>query len=104
MLELSARRGAVRRPQRRLLTVTNHCQSPAMEGLKGRFPPRPPFSPLSSYQFTEAYSRARNERLRKLALGRRLGPTEIQAILADNQIANPGTAVCAVFSPAGPTL
>ena len=61
MLELSARQGAVRRPQGGLLTVTNHCQSAAMKGLKGRFPPRPPFSPLSSYQFTEAYSRARND-------------------------------------------
>ncbi len=39
VLEISARHGAVRRPERGLLTTTNHFQSPAMQGLKGRFPP-----------------------------------------------------------------
>ena len=48
VLELSARHGAVRRPQDGLLTTTNHYQSPAMQGLKGRFPPRPPDSVLSA--------------------------------------------------------
>ena len=42
VLEISARQGAVRRPHRGLLTTTNHYQSPAMQGLKGRFPPGPP--------------------------------------------------------------
>ena len=42
VLEVSAREGAVRRPENGLLTTTNHYQSPAMERLKGRFPPRPP--------------------------------------------------------------
>ncbi len=48
VLEISARQGAVRRPDRGLLTTTNHYQSPAMQGLKGRFPPAPPIpcSPL----------------------------------------------------------
>ena len=67
VLEISARQGAVRRPVHGLLTTTNHYQSPAMQGLKGRFPPRPPYSVLAAYQFTEAYSQARNQRLQELA-------------------------------------
>ena len=44
VLEISARQGAVRRPENGLLTATNHYQSPAMQGLKGRFPaPAPLF-------------------------------------------------------------
>jgi hypothetical protein len=101
VLEISARQGAVRRPENGLLTVTNHYQSPAMEGLKGRFPPRPPYSVLAAYQFTEAYSQARNDRLQKLASDRRLSPLDLQKILADPAIANAGTAVCTVFHPAG---
>ena len=104
VLELSARRGVVRYPQGGLLTATNHYQSAAMSDLKGAFPPRPPYSPLSPAHFTEAYSQAREQRLRQLAAGRTLGPSEIQAILADDQIANPGTTVCAVFSPGDLTL
>jgi hypothetical protein len=100
VLELSARHGTVRRPDRGLLTATNHYQSPAMQGLKGRFPPRPPYSVLSSYHFTEAYSQARNHRLQELASDRRLGPIDLQKILADPAIANAGTAVCTVFHPA----
>jgi len=100
VLELSARQGTVRRPLRGLLTATNHYQSPAMQGLKGRFPPRPPYSVLSSYHFTEAYSLARNHRLQELASDRRLGPIDLQKILADPAIANAGTAVCTVFHPA----
>ena len=100
VLEISARQGAVRRPERGLLTATNHYQSPAMQGLKGRFPPRPPYSVLTAYQFTEAYSQARNHRLQELASGRRLGPIDLQKILADPGIANAGTAVCTVFHPA----
>ena len=46
VLEISARHGAVRHPESGLLTTTNHYQSPAMQGLKGRFPPRPPYSVL----------------------------------------------------------
>ncbi len=104
VLEISARQGAVRRPQRGLLTTTNHYQSPAMQGLKGRFPPRPPYSVLSAYHFTEAYSQARNHRLQELASDRRLGPLDLQKILADPAIANAGTAVCTVFEPADRVL
>jgi hypothetical protein len=99
VLELSARQAAVRRPRAGLLTATNHYQSAPMQALKGRFPPRPPFSVLSPRHFTEAYSEARNERLRQLAAGQKLGPRELQVILADPQIANAGTAVSAVFAP-----
>jgi hypothetical protein len=100
VLEISARHGAVRRPDRGLITTTNHYQSPALQGLKGRFPPRPPYSALSAYHFTEAYSQARNHRLQELASGRRLGPADLQKILADPAIANAGTVVCTVFHPA----
>jgi hypothetical protein len=100
VLEISARHGAIRYPVRGLITTTNHYQSPAMEALKGRFPPRPPYSVLSSYHFTEAYSQARNHRVQELASGRRLGPVDLQKILADPAIANAGTVVCAVFHPA----
>ena len=100
VLEISARQGAVRRPENGLLTATNHYQSPAMERLKGRFPPRPPYSVLAAYQFTEAYSQARNQRLQELASGRRLGPADLQKILADPAVANAGTTVCTVFHPA----
>jgi hypothetical protein len=100
VLEVSARHGAVRHPHRGLLTATNHYQSPAMQGLKGRFPPRPPYSVLSAHHFTEAYSQARNYRLQELASNRRLGPIDLQKILADPGIANAGTAVCTIFHPA----
>lgn len=100
VVELSARHGAVRRPRRGVLTATNHYQSPAMQGLKGRFPPRPPYSALSAYHFTEAYSQARNARLQELASEQRLGPIDLQKILADPHIANAGTVVCTVFHPA----
>lgn len=46
VVELSARHGAVRRPHRGMLTVTNHYQTPAMRPLKGRFPPAPLFRAL----------------------------------------------------------
>lgn len=104
VLELAARRGVVRRPQGGLLTATNHYQNPAMQPLKGRFPPRPPFSPLSRYHFSEAYSQARDARLKELAAGRRLNPAGLQMILGDGRIANPGTVVSAVFSPSELTL
>ena len=104
VLEISARHGAVRHPHRGLVTTTNHYQSPAMLGLKGRFPPRPPYSALSAYHFTEAYSQARNHRLQELASGRCLGPIDLQKILADPAIANAGTAVCTVFEPADRVL
>jgi hypothetical protein len=104
VLELSANRGAVRPPDAGLLTVTNHYQSPTMAPLSGRFPRRPPFSALSSYYFSEAYSRARDFRLQELAQGKSLGPADIQTILADNHIANPGTIASLVFSPGERTL
>jgi predicted choloylglycine hydrolase len=98
-LEISARQGVIRYPQAGLLLATNHYQSGPMASLKGRFPPRPPFSALSSYHFTEAYSQARLARLQELTQGSRLGPETIQAILADPGIANAGTVVTAVFAP-----
>jgi hypothetical protein len=99
-VELSARHGAVRRPTHGLLTVTNHYQSPIMQGLKGRFPLRPPYSVLSAYHFSEAYSQARNQRLQDLAQNRHLEPEDLQRILADPDVANAGTAISAVFCPA----
>ncbi len=99
VVELSARHGALRPAHQGLLSVTNHFQSPGMQAWKGRFPPRPPYSVLSSYHFSEAYSRNRNSRLQELADGKRLGPQDLQTTLADSRIANPGTAVCTVFSP-----
>jgi hypothetical protein len=100
VLELSARQGAVRYPQHGVLTATNHYQSPVMQALKGRFPPRPPYAVLSPYHFSEAYSRARDQRLQHLAGQRALMPEDLQRILADPHIANAGTAVCTVFHPA----
>ena len=104
VLELSARRGARRRPRGGLITATNHYQSPAMEPLKGRFPPPPPGSVLSAHHFTEAYSRSRNQRLQELALDRRLAPLDLPEILADAGVANAGTAACVIFAPATKTL
>jgi hypothetical protein len=99
VLELSARHGVVRHPQHGVLTTTNHFQSPAMQELKGCFPPPPPYSTLSAYQFSETYSRARNKRLQHLTRNRQLGQEDLARILADAQIANAGTAVCAIFNP-----
>jgi hypothetical protein len=99
-LEISARRGVIRYPEAGLLLATNHYQSSPMTPLKGRFPPRPPFSALSAYHFTEAYSQARLARLKTLTGGTPLGPEKIRAILADPAIANAGTVVTAVFAPA----
>jgi hypothetical protein len=99
VLELSARHGVVRHPHYGVLTATNHFQSPDMQGLKGRFPPPPPYSVLSAHHFSEAYSQARNERLQHLARDRQVGQLDIQRFLADTQVANAGTAVCAIFSP-----
>ena len=98
-LEISARQGVIRYPEAGLLLATNHYQSGPMASLKGQFPPRPPFSTLSSYHFTETYSQARLARLGELANGSRLGPGKIQEILADPGIANAGTVVSAVFAP-----
>jgi len=101
VLELSARRVAVRYPQAGLLTVTNHYQSPEMLPLKGQFPAPPPFSVLAATQFTEDYSRSRDARLRELAAARNdLGPEDLQLLLSAEGLANAGTAVCAVFAPA----
>jgi hypothetical protein len=100
VLELSARRAVIRYPAAGLLTVTNHYQSLEMFPLKGQFPAPPPFSVLSAAQFTEAYSRYRDELLRELAAGKGLGPGDLRRILAAEAIANAGTAVCAVFAPA----
>jgi hypothetical protein len=99
VLELSARRGVVRRPQEGLITVTNHYQTAAMEKVKGRFPRRPPGAALSAYHFSEAYSRAREARLQELAVGRRLDAAGLQGVLADAQVANAGTVVSVVYAP-----
>ncbi|MEW6388812.1 MAG: C45 family peptidase [Thermodesulfobacteriota bacterium] len=100
VLEISARRTARRYPEAGLLTATNHYQSAAMGEVKGRFPRRPPLAVLSPYHFTEAYSQARDRRLRELAGGRKLGQQDLERILGDDQIANPGTVVSVVFAPA----
>lgn len=104
VLEVSARHWARRRPRGGLLTATNHYQSPAMQPLKGRFPPPPPFSVLNAYHFTETYSIARDRRLQELAATRRLGAVDLQTILADGEVANAGTAACAIFAPAQQTI
>ncbi|MDI6854186.1 MAG: C45 family autoproteolytic acyltransferase/hydrolase [Deltaproteobacteria bacterium] len=104
VLELSATRGVVRPPLAGLLTVTNHYQTPAMAPWRGRFPRRPPFSPLSSYYFSEDYSRSRDARLQELAQNKILRPEDVQTILADADIANPGTVASLVFNPAERTL
>jgi len=99
VVEMSAERRARRRPQAGLLTATNHYQHPALAVVKGRFPRRPPGSALDPYHFTEAYSQARDRRLQELARGRVLSPPDLQAILADPGIANPGTVNSVVFAP-----
>jgi hypothetical protein len=104
VVELSANRWAIRPPRTDLLTVTNHYQSPVMTPLSGRPTRRPAFSPLSGYYFTEAYSRSRDARLRELAGQGSLGAAEMQAILADDRIANPGTVASVVFIPEERTL
>jgi len=104
VLELSATRGAIRHPAQGLITVTNHYQSEAMLPLTGRFPPRPPLSPLSDHHFTADYSRARDARLQELARGRCLGPGQVQEILNDLGVANPGTVGSVVFAPEDLTL
>ena len=104
VLELSARHGVVRHSHHGVLTTTNHFQSPAMQALKGRFPPPPPYSPLPAACFSEAYSQARNQRLQYLVRDRQVRPEDLQKILADPQVANAGTAVCAIFNPAARLL
>ncbi|MEJ5329044.1 MAG: C45 family peptidase [Desulfobaccales bacterium] len=104
VLELAPGAWACRRPLAGLLTATNHFQAPEMANLKGRFPRRPPGSPLSPEHFSEAYSLARDRRLRELAEGKLLMPQDLMKILADPQVANPGTVVSAVFSPPEGTL
>ena len=104
VLELSARRSAVRRPADGFIAATNHFQSKEMSPVKGIFPRRPPLSTLSPYHFTEAYSRARSARLRELATGKVLGPKDLQAALGDPGVANQGTVNSVVFDPAARTL
>lgn len=104
VLEISARRAFVRCPVGGLLTVTNHFQSEVMAQVKGTFPRRPPFSVLDPHHFTEAWSVTRNTRLQELAGAGPLGPRELQAILACEQIANPGTVNSAIFDPGTLTL
>jgi hypothetical protein len=104
VLEVSAHRGAIRRPAAGLITATNHFQSEAMSSAKGVFRQRPPLSVLDPYHFTEAYSRARIARIESLAARRNLGPADLQAILADPGVANTGTVNSVVFQPADLTL
>jgi hypothetical protein len=104
VLEVSANRFALRRPVAGLITTTNHFQSGEMTPVKGVFPRRPPLAVLSSYHFTEAYSRARDARIQELAVGKTLGPADLQAILGDPGVANPGTVNSVVFAPADLTL
>jgi hypothetical protein len=59
---------------------------------------------LSAKHFTEAYSAARNHRLQELASARRLNPADLQNILADDGVANAGTAACTIFVPGEQTI
>ena len=71
-----------------------------MEGLKGRFPPRPPYSVLAASQFTEAYSQARNQRLQELASQ---PPPESPGLAKNSRRPRHRQCrhtVCAVFHPA----
>jgi hypothetical protein len=104
VLELSARRYAIRRPAAGLLTTTNHFQSPEMAPARGVFSRRPPLAVLTPYHFTETYSKARNTRLQELATGKVVGPADLQSFLGDPGIANPGTVNSVVFDPAALTL
>jgi hypothetical protein len=105
VLELSAHSSAVRRPATGLITTTNHFQSAEMTPLKGRFPRRPPLSVMTPYQFTEAYSQARNARLQELGAAKKtLGAADVQTCLADPGVANPGTVNAVVFEPADRAL
>jgi hypothetical protein len=99
VLEVSAHNWARRQAENGLLIATNHYQSPELQPLQGRFPPRPPFSPLSPWHFTEAYSRSRQRRLQELAATGSVGVRQAQEMLADPEIANPGTVTSVVFEP-----
>lgn len=98
VLEVSAHHWARRPARDGLIIATNHYQSVEMQPFKGRFPHRPPFSPLSPYHFTEAYSHQRHQRLQELAAGS-LGIRETQAMLRDSEVSNPGTVTSVVFQP-----
>jgi len=104
VLELSAHRYSLRRPQAGLITVTNHFQNELMAPVKGVFPRRPPGSALSAHHFTDAYSQSRNHRLQELAARRNLKPADLRAFLGDPGVANPGTVNSVVFVPGELTL
>lgn len=104
VLEVSAQQYGVRQPSGGVITATNHFQSDEMFPVKGEFRRRPPLATLAPYYFTEAYSQARNVRLQELAQSTPLAPADLQAILGDPDIANPGTVNSTVFAPADLTL
>jgi hypothetical protein len=104
VLELAPSRFFARRPVAGLLTVTNHFQSLAMSAVQGAFSRRPPYSVLDPQHFTEAYSKARDAKLRELAAAGPLTPKDLQKILGHPQIANPGTVNSVVFDPERLTL
>jgi hypothetical protein len=99
VLEVSARHWAQRNDQDGLITATNHYQHPEMQQFKGRFPIRPPFSPLSPHHFTEAYSISRNQRLQDLAQPGNIGRAQAQEMLADSGVANLGTVTSVIIEP-----
>ncbi|MDD3581178.1 MAG: C45 family autoproteolytic acyltransferase/hydrolase [Desulfobacca sp.] len=98
VLELSARYWEPRPATQGLIVATNHYQSAGMQSLKGRFPRRPPLSPLSPWHFTEASSHSRQRRLEELAASG-VEISKAQAMLADPQVANPGTVTSIIFAP-----
>lgn len=104
VLEVSAHHWARRLTARGLLVATNHYQTLEMLPRKGRFPPCPPFSPLSPEHFTEDYSFSRNRRLEEVAQAGPIGFTEARRMLGDPQVANPGTVTSVVFQPADLSL
>ncbi|MBW1916506.1 MAG: hypothetical protein JRI57_00580 [Deltaproteobacteria bacterium] len=98
VLEVSARHWQARQAAQGLIIATNHYHSATMQPLQGRFPPRPPFSPLSPRHFTEAYSHSRYRRLQELAAGG-LNIPKARTLLADPEVANPGTVSSVIFQP-----
>ncbi|MFP3866545.1 MAG: C45 family autoproteolytic acyltransferase/hydrolase [Desulfobacteraceae bacterium] len=98
VLEVSARHWQIRRASHGLIIATNHYQSAKMQAVKGQFPPRPPFSPLSPWHFTEAYSHSRQRRLHALAANG-IDMQKARNLLADPEVANPGTVSSVIFQP-----
>lgn len=104
VVEVSARAAEVRRMQDDTITVTNHYQTPAMQARQGPFFRRPAGSELPEEFFTEAYSRARDERLRTGCLAGPLDAKQARELLRDSGIASAATVQSMLFRPASRNL